>query len=78
MPPGRGILRAGLAFRRKNLRPPQQPGLHRVPWVGWLEFSEGSECKNSTHPPPDFPVKSAAVTGILPFFLLILKEFKDL
>jgi hypothetical protein len=48
------------------------------PWVGWLEFSEGSECKNSTHPPPDFPVKSAAVTGILPFFLLILKEFKDL
>jgi hypothetical protein len=59
-------------------RPRLAPGLHRVPWVGWLEFSEGSECKNSTHPPPDFPVKSAAVTGILPFFLLILKEFKDL
>eukprot|EP01047_Picozoa_sp_COSAG01_P013474 COSAG01_NODE_635_length_14662_cov_12.488773_1_plen_77_part_00 len=30
-----GILRAGLAFRRKNLRPPQQPGgfgpTHRDP-----------------------------------------------
>eukprot|EP01047_Picozoa_sp_COSAG01_P057684 COSAG01_NODE_6700_length_3538_cov_2.277406_1_plen_67_part_00 len=25
-------------------------GLHPFAWVGWLEFSEGSECKNSTHP----------------------------
>jgi hypothetical protein len=31
--------------------PGRQPGLHPFPWVGWLVFSEGSECKNSTHPP---------------------------
>jgi hypothetical protein len=67
----------GSAARRLLARWNSSAGLHRVPWVGWLEFSEGSECKNSTHPPPDFPVKSASVTGILPFFLLILKEFKD-
>jgi hypothetical protein len=30
-----GILRAGLAFRRKNLRPPQQPGGFYSKFVVW-------------------------------------------